>query len=92
MMRREFPMKPLSRRQKIRWLSMSIGLAAALTFSARYLVDFSDIGVVAIWIIAMLLLTAAMRRFIAANSGEDGRLEMEKKLGRFFQRIFPPKQ
>ena len=85
-------MKPLSRRQKVRWLSMSIGLAAALTFSARHLIDFSDNGVVAFWIIAMLLLTAVLRRFIADNTGDDGRLEMEKKLAKFFQRIFAPKK
>jgi hypothetical protein len=85
-------MKPLSRRQKVRWLSLSVGLAVALTFSARHLIDFSDYGVVAIWIIAMVLVAAALHRFIAANSGEDGRLEMEKKLGKFLKRIFGTKQ
>ncbi|HWH40257.1 MAG TPA: hypothetical protein VNU21_10500 [Usitatibacter sp.] len=88
----EVPMKPLSRRQKIRWLSLSIGLAVALTFSARHLIDFSDVGVVVIWIIAMLLLTAAVRRFFADNSGEDGRLEQEKKLRKFLERIFGTKR
>jgi len=85
-------MKPLSRRQKIRWLCMSIGFAVALTFSARHQIDFSDNGVLAIWIIGMLLLTAAIRRFIADNTGEDGRTKMESKLSKFLQRIFPPKQ
>ena len=84
-------MKPLSRRQKVRWISMSIALAVALTFSARHQIDFSDNGVVAIWIIAMLVLAAAIRRFIADNSGEDGRLEQEKKLRKFLHRVFPPK-
>lgn len=84
-------MKPLSRRQKVRWLSLSIALAVALTFSARHHLDFSDYGVVAIWIVAMLILAVAIRRFIADNSGEDGRLEQEKKFREFFQRIFQRK-
>ena len=85
-------MKPLSRRQKIRWLSISVGLAVILTFSVRHQIDFSDNRIVAAWIIAMLLLTAVTRRLIADNTDDDGRLGMEKELAKFFQRIFASKR
>jgi hypothetical protein len=84
-------MKPLSRAQQVRSTAMAIYVVCVLTFLLRHQIDFSDNGVVVIWTIAMLLVTAAIRHYYAKSTGEDGRMELEKKF-RFFQRIFPPKQ
>jgi hypothetical protein len=83
-------MKPLSPAQEARWIFVSAVVVAGSTLLVRRQVDWSDTGVVVIWIVAMLVLTAAVRLFISTNSGEDGRIELEKKF-KFFQRIFPPK-
>lgn len=83
-------MKPLSRAQEVRSTVMAIYVVCLLTFLLRHQVDFSDSGVVVIWIIAMLLVTAAIRRYYATSTGEDGMSEMERNF-KLFQRIFPPK-
>jgi len=84
-------MKPLSPAQQARWIALAGGTAAMETIMLRHQIDFSDNGVVVIWMIAMLIQTAAFRRFISKmTTADDPRSEIEKKF-RFFQRIFPPK-
>jgi hypothetical protein len=83
-------MKRLSRAQEVRSTVMAICVVCLLTFLLRHQVDFSDNGVVVIWTIAMLILTAAIRRYYATSTGEDGMSEMERHF-KFFQRIFPSK-
>ena len=83
-------MKPLSRAQEARWLFLSAIVVVVSTLLLRTQIDWSSTGVVVIWIVAMLLVTAAIRLFMSTNTGEDGRTELERKF-KFFQRIFPPK-
>jgi len=83
-------MKRLSRAQEVRSIAMSILVVVMLTLLLRHQIDFSDNGVVVIWIVAMLLMTAAIRRYYATSTGEDGMSEMERNF-KLFQRIFPPK-
>jgi hypothetical protein len=87
-------MKRLSRVQQVRATATAIFTVVVLTLALRHQIDFSDNGVVVIWIAAMLLLTAAIRRYVATSTGEDGRLEMEEKVSArvvrpFLQRFFP---
>ena len=87
-------MKRLSRAQEIRSTVGAISAVVSLTLLIRHQVDFSDNGVVVIWIIAMLILTAAIRRYVATSTDEDGRSEMVEKVRvkvvrPFLRRFFP---
>jgi len=80
----------MSRAQDFRSTLMALYVVLLLTYLLRHEIDFSDTGVVIIWTGAMLLITAAIRRYFATSTAEDGRLPMEKRF-KFFQRIFPDK-
>jgi len=87
-------MKRLSRAQNVRSTATAVFVVVAVTLALRHQIDFSDNGVVVIWIVAMLLLTAAIRRYVATSTGEDGRLAMEEKVSAkvvrpFLRRFFP---
>ena len=87
-------MKRLSRAQQVRATATAVFTVVALTLALRHQIDFSDNGVVVIWIVAMLLVTAAIRRYVATSTREDGRLAMEENVSAkvvrpFLRRFFP---
>ena len=87
-------MKRLSRAQQVRATATAVFTVVVLTLALRHQIDFSDNGVVVIWILAMLVVTAAIRRYVATSTREDGRLEMEEKVSvkvvrPFLRRFFP---